>query len=238
MEGLNLEQSQSQENILNVEQQRIADLESVISSITLEEGGKINLQDQGVFSERTEVWKNKDGVIDVQEFDGAIIVIYNANEKIPEGCPDLRGLRSGEYNPETSTCYVDLSDSWSFLENKYVPAMLQQYVRHELRHNIVNKSDTEHIAQHRYTSWGELEEFNRETATQLAYLDELHSQYFDVIDGDLGGRDFFTKLNAGFYTIHKKGSHIEVATTKPENAEVVSNLFHNLQASILYILGK
>lgn len=227
-----------QESVLSPEQERLLARESELSAITLKENGEIQLGTQSQETEQVTSWKQKEGVIDVQEYDGALIIVYNAQEKIPDGCPDLRGKRSGEYDPETKICYVDLTDSWSFLEDKYIPSSLEQYVRHELRHHMVNTVDTEYDVQNasqenRYKYFDNLKAQDEEKAMQLAYLDELHSQYFDAVDGALEGRDYFTNLSAEFYTIHSKGSHSEVATSKIENREMVAKLFVGLQASLL-----
>lgn len=231
----------TQEGVTNPELQRLLSLEERIGAITLDPDGTINFNNnlEAKTSDRAEEWKKKEGVIDVKEFEGAVIVVFNSNEKIPEGCPDLVAKsRSGEYDPETKVCYVDLSNSWSFLHDKYIPSDLEHYVRHELRHHLVNILDSEfnkinNLQQHRYHDWDKIKETNEDTAIQLAYLDELHSQYFDLIEGDIFGKSFFVKIDSEFYTIAKKGTHLEVATTKPENAEVVLELFSNIQASIL-----
>lgn len=231
----------SLERILSKDQRDVLERDSEIEKISLAADGKINLpQTRGhVDDEGLSEWRSREGIIDAKMFHGASILIYNAHTVIPEGCPNLREKnRSAEYDPYTKTCYVDLSDSYDFLDYRYRPEWIQQYVRHELRHHLVAIQDQkygEQIGQQerRNVDWDHMNKRNPEGVRQLAYLDELHSQYFDALEGEIDGRDCFRKSDSRIYSVADSGPHIEVASQTPEGKAATKELFYFLQGMLL-----
>lgn len=220
--------------------------EAELSRLTLDDNGRIVLPEKQdpIESETIKQWKNKEGVLDAREIYGSLVIVYNTSEKVPEGAPDLRKAnhagrsRSGEYHPDTKICYVDLSNSWSFLDDKYIPAWIQQYVRHELRHHLVSAEDERYSTEsgkqeRRNMDWHSLKEREPEKATQLAYLDELHSQYFDALDGEIEGRNCFRTIDSTFYSIEGQGPHLEIAAHEASGKEAAKALFYYLQGLLL-----
>lgn len=235
------------ENFLSEEQKEVLKIESDIGKISLDDNGKIVSEKAAApwnDDDKIKQFKNKKGIIDVKELYGATMVIYNANEKIPEGCPDLRKrnhaghIRSGEYNPETKICYVDLSNSWSFLDDKYIPQWVAEFARHELRHHLVAVEDDKHSKkikekQRRNLDWEHLKSANPETAKQLAYLDELYSQYFDALEGAIEGKDCFRNINSKFYSVDGEGPHLKISSETTEGKKAAKELFYYLQGMVL-----
>jgi len=147
-------------------------------------------------------------------------------------------IRSGEYHPDAKICFVDLSNSWDFLNEHYNPSWVEEYVRHELRHGLVENEDEKYGIKNaekarRNLDWDYIKKNNPEEAQELAYLDELHSQYFDALEGAIDGKDCFRKIESRFYSVAGEGSHLEIASQIPEGKEAARNLFYCLQGMLL-----
>lgn len=235
------------EEILSPEQLKFLEKENKIRGFTLESNGKINnpeldedLDEQT--KEKLQIWKAKEGVIDVSNFDGVMVIVYNAEEKVPDGCRDLRFIeshggkgRAGEYDPVDDICSVDISGTYSFLEDKHKAEWVQNIMRHEMRHGLVNHED---IKLSKETSGTEqrdsdVEKMDPEKYAQLTYLDELHSQYMDVLEGDVQGKNSFRTIRADFYTTAAYGNHLEVASKTEEGKKAAAEMFSRLQGFII-----
>lgn len=234
------------EKIFSKEQIELLESESEIEKISLDNNGKIIRAEIIEEFKRDDFkdWKNKEGVIDVGEFNNILVVIYNANEKIPDGCPDLRKrnhaghIRSGEYYPDTKICFVDLSGSWDFLNDHYNPSWIEEYVRHELRHGLVDAEDEKYGVKtggkaRRNLDWEYLKKNNPEEARGLAYIDELHSQYFDALEGAIEGKDCFRKIESRFYSVAGEGPHLKIAAETLEGKKATEDMFYHLQGMLL-----
>lgn len=233
----------SLEGILNPEQRRFMQKELVARSLVLDQEGKIDLS-PGVRDgeEMVDIWKKKEGVIDAIMCDGSMIVIYNSDKRVPEGCRDLRHIeshngigRGGEYNPETEVCSVDISNTWDYIENRYEATWAQQIARHELRHAFVHHLDMERFRTLQKPSSRNLhvDQLNLEDYQQLAYLDELHGQFMDAIEGAIEGVTSFRKIEENFYSTALQGDHLKVASNTNEGKEAAATIFLVLQIFIL-----
>lgn len=230
--------------ILNKEQKEFLTQDSNLSNLSLSDQGTLEGLDNIEDSTEAQVWRQKEGVLDAKVIEGALVIIYNANEKLPEGCPDFSershgGMpRSAEYHPDTKLCFIDLTDSWSFLEDRYKPPLLQQFVRHELRHHLVALEDEristkEGSQERRNVNWEDILAQDPGKARELAYLDELHSQYFDAIDGARDGRKCFRTIDSEFYSVAGEASHRELGAETKEGQQAVEELFYLLQGFLL-----
>lgn len=235
----NSEAKSSIEELLLPEQRQLLSNDLAISNLTLDENGRITGLANQTPEPRFEEWTKKPGVIDAKEIFGSIVVVYNANSAIPDGCPDLRkSNRSGEYSPEDKICFVDISNTWDFLNDQYQPAWVQQFVRHELRHHLVAQLDEKYseknqVVGRRNLDWDNLSQNHPEDAQQLAYLDELHSQYADVIEGTIDGSQIFQKIESKMYSIAGAGPHLEISAIGQKGKTAAAELFYCLQAMIL-----
>ncbi|GEM_PF-3266570 len=231
----------SLEQILTKEQLSLIATEAKIGKVTLGDDGKINIT--GATEEASEdiaQWQLKNGVLDARKFIGINIVVFNSRVIVPEGCPvDLKEEgRSGEYDAFSNTTFTDLSNTWDHLYDKWQPSWAQQNLRHEVRHGLVSSLDQARYTQNntnlrRVVDQDHLNATNPELARQLGYLDEIHSQYFDVIEGEIEGHSSFRTLDSQFYSIEGNGTHPEVASSTPEGQEVVKSLFYHIQGFIL-----
>lgn len=211
----------------------ITDSEKAISALKIDERGHMaGLPALETDDPMAENIKQKRGVIDARLVMGCLIAVYNSNEEIPDGFPDLNSQnRSAEYDPENNIIYVDLSDSWSFLNDKYQPETLSPFVSHELRHHFVKLQDKKVEAAIGVPEVSRYEPDGSEKFYQLAYLDELHSQFFDYISGrDQSG---FESPDAEFYSTAGRGKHWEIASKDPATGERAKELVYYLQAFIL-----
>lgn len=209
-----------------------ADAEKAISAVKLNDKGGIEGLPRQETNQSVESMRQKDGVIDVGLLTGCMVVVFNSNEKIPEGFPDLRSQnRSAEYDPENNIVYVDLSDSWSFLNDKYQPEGLSSFVSHELRHYLVKETDGKVKTETGLDEASRYEPQESEEFFQRAYLDELHSQFFDYISGR--GQAGFESPDSDFYSARGRGMHWELASDNPEVQEKTRELVKYTQAFIL-----
>lgn len=229
------------EQVLTREQLDLMETERGIGKISLKDDGKIDIpDDKGETDSETLLWQAKEGVIDAKKYNGTLAVVFNARKRVPEGCPaDLmaRG-RSGEYHASSNIAFTDLSNTFNFLTDKYEPSWEQQILRHELRHGMVSTLDQKRHEEteselRRVVDQELLRTSDPELARQLGYLDELHSQYLDVIDGDVYGHSAFREIDSPFSSIEGKGTHLEVASTTTEGKEAAKDLFLHLQGIIL-----
>ncbi|MFA5729926.1 MAG: hypothetical protein WC938_01745 [Candidatus Paceibacterota bacterium] len=231
------------ETILSPEQFKFLEKEKAVRELTLSSDGKINASEENqAIAEKVQLWKSKEGVIDVSSLDGILMVVYNSGEKVPEGCRDLRTIeshggksRAGEYNPEDNVCSIDISGTYSFLEDKYRAEWVQQTMRHELRHGLVNHEDIKYGNEIGKPSRRDFDEklLNPEDYVQLTYLDELHSQYFDVLEGDIEGKNSFRTIESDFYTTAGSGNHSEISSGTEEGKESAKEIFYILQGFII-----
>lgn len=229
------------ERVLTREQLVLIETEVRIGKIRLKDGGKIDIPDEmDTDDDEIAQWQLREGVLDAKKFAGVRMVVFNARDRVPEGCPaDLMERdRSGEYDAFSNTTFTDISNTWDFLYDKYQPSWVQQNLRHELRHGVVSSLDQERHVQtenelRRVVDQRRLRALDPELARQLGYLDELHSQYFDVLEGDISGHSSFRALDSQFYSIEDNGTHQEVASSTPEGREAAKDLFLHLQGLVL-----
>ncbi len=225
------------EKILTSEQLNFFENTKKAGKIILDPEGKIisPFYEEGL-EEEIKTWKAKEGVIDVALGpEGILVVVYNADIKIPEGCNDLRIKdRAGEYDPEENICFINISSTYDFLNECYHADWVQGIVGHEIRHGLVRNWDMRISEQGEKSNYrNENEQLSSEEYKQLTYLDELHSQYFDVLEGNIEGKSSFKEINSKFYSIAESGSHLEVASNIEKNKEVATEIFHFLQGFIL-----
>ncbi len=231
------------EGILNQEQIRLLETENQIKKFNLSPEGKIlfgSIAQAHEEEEKIKEWKTKDGVIDASVFNETTVIVFNSEIKIPEGCRDLKNIkghtglgRAGEYDPEKDDCFVDISNTYSFLEDKYRADWETQMVRHELRHALVNHTDIDYSKKNDVSGKrnADFTLINKEELMQLAYLDELHSVYFDVLEG----KESETKLSdiqSDFYSTVKEGTHLEVVGDSDKSKNALKELFPILQKLI------
>jgi hypothetical protein len=228
------------ESILSPEQVRFLERDRTLEQLCLNPDATIGFLET-IQEETDELrsWRSKEGVIDAGIVEGVIIIVFNADKKVPEGCRDLRvvegpeaRIRSGEYDSEKNICSIDISDSWSYAFNTYSPELLSPIVRHEVRHGLVTLEDRRYVAQTKKPGIRNIEDtlIEPEELRQLTYLDELHSQYFDLLEGSVQGKTSFRSIDSNFYSTLGRGSHTEVATTRDELKEVTMEIFYILQA--------
>ncbi|OGH64237.1 MAG: hypothetical protein A2821_04060 [Candidatus Magasanikbacteria bacterium RIFCSPHIGHO2_01_FULL_41_23] len=231
------------ESLLNPEQMQFLEKERQIRELKFQSDGKIVFPHAEATSNDVLLWKAKEGVIDATCFNGILLVIYNAEIKIPDGCKDLRTVSShgklgnyaGVYDSEKNICFVDIRNTYNFLDGTFHPEWEQNIARHELRHGLVTAIDREHGAKTTQSSVRNIDgdKMNPEIHRQLAYLDELHSMYFDVLEGADGGRTSFVNIDSGIYSIIDSGNHQKVASDTEEGKLLAKELFYRLQAFIL-----
>ncbi len=223
-------------SIVSPEQFKFIGVEYQIRSLSLESSGKIKWAHADPSSPGLEEWAVKEGVIDCAEYQGVTLIVYNSHHKIPDGCRNLREEgRSGEYNPERDVAFVDLFNTYDFLNEKFDATWVQQTARHELRHGLVNHLDIEHAIRVGKPSCRDRDEevLDPEELQQLGYLDELHSHYLDVLEGEVLGKKAFRSFEEEFYSIVKRGSHREVASSTAEGQKVGTRLFTVLQGFVV-----
>jgi len=119
-----------------------------------------------------------------------------------------------------------------------MPSFLQQFIRHELRHHLVAREDErisaeEGLPERRNIDWEEILAQDPEKARELAYLDELHSQYFDAIDGARDGRGCFRTIDSEFYSVAGQAAHRELGAETQEGKQAVEELFYLSQGFLL-----
>jgi hypothetical protein len=227
--------NQTLNEILSPRQQELVQRESEISQISLDPDGKIRLpEDTHKLVPRSVTDQcTKPGVIDAQSYDGALIMVYNSKKQTPEGAPDLfKKGRSGEYDPQAKTAYVDIADTYDYLDEKYQPQWVEQYARHEVRHHLVNIED-ELRGEQRQIGMDAILSEDPDKAHQLAYLDELHSLYFDALDGETYGRNYFRTIDSTVPTTVETAHHRKAASTTETGQQIASEIFCYLQALIL-----
>lgn len=225
------------EDLLDPEQRAFFQRELVIRELALESSGKIQWPREGqVDEDRLAEWRARPGVIDATTYEGMVLVIFNAHVQIPEGCNiqrpnDTYPHFGGTYNPETDVCSVDISETWDYIHEVYKADWNQQFARHELRHGLVTHEDRRVTQRSGVPSerniHGEL--IDPEALRQLAYVDELHGQFFDGLEGEVGG---LKSLDTAFYSIVATGTHLEVATQLPGQQANVREIFSILQSCI------
>ncbi len=226
--------------VLTPEQQTLIQKERDIGAIILSDKGEL-LTTQGTIGtdNRTEEWSKKKGVLSTGIVNDTLTVVYNADIATPEGLPDIReDGRAGEFDPEKMMTYTDVSGTYSYLEDKYKPTWVQQNVRHELRHALVAQQDElfskEHGGKHkRLLDADILKTEHPEELRELAYLDELHSKFLDVAEGEVKGHTSFRTPESRFYSTEAEGKHPDVASSTPVGKAEAVRLFHRLQGMLL-----
>lgn len=150
----------------------------------------------------------REGIISRVVQDRLTIIAYNSRIKLPEGCPNLeKKERPAEYDPVSRTCYLDYWDSWNYAEDEYQPSQYSSAARHEVRHDLVTAVDSTILETTGYRR-------NRQRTLkptinpELAYLDEIHSKFFDVIEGEW--IDTFKSIDSKTYHVLATGSHLEI----------------------------
>jgi len=226
--------------ILTEEQRKIIATEKEIGSITLSREGKIvSGKAKTENDKRCTEWLQKKGVLSALLVNNVLVVIYNTDIILPDGVQNLKEKgRAGEFDVEQMATFTDISGSFSYIEEKYKPEWVQQNVRHEIRHAIVAQQDE--IFSQRSNKKGrrlldreELYGQNQEELRQLSYLDELHSQFLDVVEGDIDGHTSFRTIDSRFYSTETEGRHIDVASSTDEGKRQCESLFYKLQGMIL-----
>lgn len=228
------------EKFFSEHQRDVIEQESEIAQIAFTNEGLIDCKKSSEeVPERLSAWKQREGVLTAEYFNGIIIVVFNSNIKVPEGCRNLQEItshgalgRAGEYDPEEKICFIDICNTYDFLEERYAPEWENQTLRHELRHALVDTLDN------KYRDSGNLlisrydnpETKDEEQFLQLTYLDELHSAYFDVIEESKNLEKFDTFDNH-FYSVAKEGSHREISSNTIEGQREAEKLFQLLKRS-------
>jgi len=228
------------QEILSDEQIEILHIEQGIGKICLSEDAKIiapsNITDS---NNQVNEWLAKDHVLDATCINGTLLVVFNAHKGIPEGLRNVYEMgRAGEYDPTTNTAYTDISNTYSHLEEQYQPQWVEQNARHELRHALLAQQDAKVSTQQgiplrRLLDDDHLRNTDPEGLRQLAYLDELHAQFLDVVEGDIQGHTSFRSLDSEFYSTEASGTHTDVSSTNPEVQDQTRDLFYLLQGFIL-----
>ena len=93
--------------VLTSEQQSLIQTERDIGNIVLSDDGEL-LTTRGTIEtdDRTKGWTKKKGVLSAGIVNNTLVVVYNANNAIPEGLPDVKEKgRAGEFNPRTMMTY-------------------------------------------------------------------------------------------------------------------------------------
>ncbi len=226
-------------DLLREDQLRFLEMELQLQLLTLDEHGAIHYPVEAEVTDTVAAWRSKEGVIDAKNVEGALVIVFNGNEIVPAGCPDLRQVeghdadgRAGQYDPEANICFIDISSTWNFLHERYQPEWVQQIVRHELRHAFVHRLDEGRLQDSGVAERRNLDDetMDPEVYRQLAYLDELHSQFMDVIEGE--SREGFVGIDSLFYSTAGKGTHMEIASNTDQGKEDVRIIFAILQKCI------
>jgi len=231
---------QALQEILTDEQQAVLRIEQSIAKISLSTDAKI-IAPNSIIESSSQVneWLAKDHVLDAACINGTILVLFNTHVGIPE---ELRNVfemgRAGEYDPTTNIAYTDISNTYSHLEEQYQPQWVEHNARHELRHALVAQQDAKLSTQQgapmrRLLDDDYLRNTDPDGLRQLSYLDELHAQFLDVVEGDIQGHTSFRSLESEFYSTEASGAHIDVSSTNPEVQAHTRDLFHLLQGFIL-----
>ena len=222
--------------------------EQTITKIQLNSEAQIQIpgyqEDLATRKDELNEWRQKEGTLDVKELFGALIIIYNGNIEIPHECPDLREKTqqrqpmSGQYYPDKKNTYIDISNTWDFLNNRYEPSWVEQFIHHEIRHHLINLQDEEYSNKsgtkgNRNLDNEALEEEDPESLMQLQYLDELHSQFFDALEGFTEGTSYFRTLDSKFYTVENEGPHTQIASTTEKGKDYTKKLFYIIQGMLL-----
>ncbi|MBW2982198.1 hypothetical protein KY343_04935 [Candidatus Woesearchaeota archaeon] len=235
--------------IFNDRQLFLLELEKEVDKINIDDDGKIIVPNYDPnLEERATAWREKKGVIDVKDIFGALVIAYNSHIETPEGCPNMRaeteaGRRSnGQYYPTIRTCYIDFHHYWDCFDEKWKPSYSSGDLRHELRHHLVTTEDDKYSEEtgknaRRHIDFEGVSVHDSEELRQLAYLDELHSQYFDAIEADIIGWDYFMKIDSKTYFGTKEedveGPLKDIASSTPEGKKAAEELFYHIQGMIL-----
>ncbi len=181
-----------------------------------------------------EKYKSISGVIDARAVLDCLVVVYNSDASTPDGFPDLWNKgRSGEYDPDKKIIYIDLKDSWSFLDEKYDPALLNWTPEHELRHHLVNAVD-ERLRERGLRQANRYDESVRDrTFLEQSYLDEVHSLFFESILFPGAERSTFRDLDSMLTTTAGTGDHLALSGAEAATSSGAESLFRHLQGLIL-----
>lgn len=178
-------------------------------------------------------------MLDAVCINGTLLVVFNAHDGIPDGLRNVFEMgRAGEYDPNINIAYTDISNTYSHLEERYQPQWVEHNARHELRHALVAQQDARQSKQQsiplrRLLDDDNLRNTDPDGLRQLSYLDELHAQFLDVVEGDIQGHTSFRTLDSPFYSTEASGTHADVSSTNPDVQGQTRELFFLLQGFIL-----
>jgi hypothetical protein len=190
-------------------------------------------------TQEVEHYRSLPGVIETTEIANCLMVMYNSQELVPEGCRDLAQLhKSAEFDPEFNTIYIDIVSHWDYLEDRYEPDWILRYIIHEFRHFLVNIFDQKirlSIIRDKIPN-----RYNSKNLTddeiQAMYLNEIHSLFFDAA---FFNTPHFVSLDETLTTLYGQGTHIELASKfyfYKEKAidlfELLAQCLHNYRSSI------
>jgi len=213
--------------------------EKALNEIGLNDAGKIidfeklqNMDKEPIDEVRLKKIRAESGVIDAQMIFGTIALVYNSEIEIPRSI--FLHHQRGNAGVHSSKDGLNAIDIEGIVGNN--PPKQNSVLVHELRHQLVNINDKKRAD----LTGKSIARTNPDTdplfSPQAAYLNELHSQFFDRVNAPIKLRGMahtiFKRIENPMYSTLKKGSHLTLVEATPEVQDDTKHLFSILQKVI------